>query len=243
MKARFEMTLRRNRAGRLSAWPGGRSGGWQIIYTGFILIMLSFFILLTSFASLDSSKITRFASSFSNAVNVLGGGKSIERSTTLLESEMQLLPKKDLVAQLFEQVRTISQEEELDQISLSRSDQGVVMILKDNLLFDSARADLTPAAYPRLKKIARMIDRIPVPVEIGGHTDDRPIHTGAFPSNWELSTARAISVLRRMIEHHGVDPQRLSAVGFSQYQPLAENSSPENQAMNRRVEFVFLVEG
>jgi chemotaxis protein MotB len=216
--------------------------GWQIVYTGFVLIMLSLFILLTSFASLDPSKITQFVDSFSNAVSVLSGGKSIQKSRTFLPTQVDALSKQDLTAELFEQVRRFSEEEELDQVHLHRSDQGVVMTLIDNLLFDSGKTDLTRDAYPLLRKIARLIDHVRVPVEIGGHTDDRPIQTALFPSNWELSTARAVSVLRYLIEHHGVDAQRLSAVGFAHYQPLSVDDGPLHHAMNRRVEFVFLVE-
>jgi chemotaxis protein MotB len=216
--------------------------GWQIVYTGFVLIMLSLFILLTSFASLDPSKITQFVDSFSNAVSVLGGGRSIQKSRTFLPTQVDALSKQDLTAELFEQVRRFSEEEELDQVLLHHSDQGVVMTLIDNLLFDSGKTDLTRDAYPLLQKIARLIDHVRVPVEIGGHTDDRPIQTALFPSNWELSTARAVSVLRYLIEHHGVDAQRLSAVGFAHYQPVSPDDGPLHHAMNRRVEFVFLVE-
>lgn len=221
---------------------GHRTGAWQMIYTGFILIMLCFFILLTSFASLQPAKITQFVNSFSIAVNVLGGGKGIEQSHGMLNSQVNLLPKQDLVALLFEQVRQARDEEDIDQVGLHRSDQGVVMTLSDRLLFDSARAELSSVAYPLLEKIARLIERIPVPVEIRGHTDDRPIGTTAFASNWQLSAARALSVLRFLIEHGHADANRLAAVGFAQYQPLVPNDSPAHRALNRRVEFVFMAE-
>lgn len=220
-----------------------QAGGWQIIYTGFILIMLSFFILLTSFSSLDASKVTRFVSSFSNAVSVLDYGKSIEPGQTLLDSEFSVLPMENQAAELFEKVRRISQEEGLDEISLARTRNGVVMTLKDSLLFESAMADLAPAAYPRLEKIGTLIRRLDVPVEIEGHTDNRPISTRRFPSNWELSTARAVSVLRYFIENLKIDAKRLSAAGRGEYEPVVANDSPEHQAMNRRVNFIFRVNG
>lgn len=220
-----------------------QAGGWQIIYTGFILIMLSFFILLTSFTSLDASKVTRFVSSFSNAVSVLDYGKSIEPGRTLLDSEFTVLPRENRVAELFEKVRRISREEGLDEITLARTRNGVVMTLKDSLLFESAMADLTPAAFPRLAKIGRLIRRLDVPVEIEGHTDNRPIRTRRFPSNWELSTARAVSVLRYFIENRKIDAKQLSAVGRGPYEPVAPNDSAEHQAMNRRVNFIFRVNG
>lgn len=217
------------------------ANGWQIVYTGFILIMLSFFILLTSFSSLDASKVTRFVSSFSNAVSVLNHGKSIEKGDTMLDAEFTIQARKNAIAELFEKVRQVSSELGLEDIMMQTTKHGVVMTLKDSLLFESAKADLSYDAYPRLDKIGRLIQRIDVPVEIEGHTDSRPIHTQRFPSNWELSTARAVTVLRYFIEMKKIDVQRLSAVGFSEYHPVAANDSPVHQAINRRVNFVFKI--
>lgn len=217
------------------------TNGWQIVYTGFILIMLSFFILLTSFSSLDASKVTRFVSSFSNAVSVLNHGKSIEKGDTILDAEFAIMARENAIAELFEKVRQVSFDLGLDQVMLKLTKDGVVMTLKDSLLFESAQADLSVAAYPRLEKIGQLIQRIDVPVEIEGHTDNRPIRNQRFPSNWELSTARAVSVLRYFIEKQKINAQRLSAVGFSEYHPVAANDSPAHQSLNRRVNFVFKI--
>lgn len=216
--------------------------GWQTVYAGFVMIMLCFFILLTSFSSLAPSKVTRFVSSFSQAVSVLEQGSKLEEGRTIQTAEPKSLPQEQLAAQLFEQVRQASQEVGLDQVVLQRTPKGVVLTLTDSLLFDSGRARFSAEAYPRLEKISRLIQRIPVPVEIQGHTDNHPIRTAEFPSNWELSTARAISVLRLLIQNPVVAPQRLSAVGFAEFQPVAANDSPANRAMNRRVDFVFQIE-
>ncbi len=216
--------------------------GWQTVYAGFVMIMLSFFILLTSFSSLAPSKISRFVSSFSQAVSVLEGGKRLEEGKTIQTAEPKVLPQEQITAQLFEQVRQTSHDVGLDQVVLQRTPKGVVLTLTDTLLFDSGRARFSSAAYPRLEKIGRLIQRIPVPVEIQGHTDNQPIRTAEFPSNWELSTARSISVLRYLIENPEIAPQRLSAVGFAQFQPVVANDSPAHRSMNRRVDFVFQVE-
>lgn len=219
------------------------SAGWQTVYAGFAMIMLSFFILLTSFSSLAPSKITRFVSSFSDAVSVLEHGSNLEEGKTIKGDEVQLLPREDLAAQLFEQVRQASHAEGLDQVVLQRTPKGVVLTLNDTLLFDSGQARLSEAAYPRLEKIGRLIQRIQTPVEIQGHTDNQPIHTNEFPSNWELSTARAISVLRYLIQTPEIAPERLSAVGFAEFQPMVANDTAEQRAQNRRVDFVFHIEG
>lgn len=237
-------------ASRLSKWTLLRrhqgeiqTSGWQVTYAGFVMLMLCFFILLTSFASPEPSKITRFASSFSNAVNVLEHGSSIESGDVLVDGGVQLLPREDLAAQLFEKVRRVSGEEGLDQILLQRTPKGVVMTLTDTLLFESGQAHFSADAYPRMEKIGRLIARIDAPVEIQGHTDNQPIRTDTFPSNWELSTARAISVLRYLIQTPEIAPERLSAVGFAEFQPVAANDSLNHRARNRRVDFVFNLEG
>ncbi|MBI5063001.1 MAG: flagellar motor protein MotB [Desulfatitalea sp.] len=219
------------------------SAGWQTVYAGFAMIMLCFFILLTSFSSMAPSKVTRFVSSFSNAVSVLEHGASLEEGETIKGAEIQLLPREHLTAQLFEQVRQASREEGLDEVVLQRTPKGVVLTLTDTLLFASGEARFSEAAYPRLEKIGRLIQRIQVPVEIQGHTDNQPIRTTDFPSNWDLSTARAISVLRHMIQTPEIMPERLSAVGFAEFQPMVANDSAEQRALNRRVDFVFHIEG
>ncbi len=219
------------------------TGRWQMVYTGFILIMLCFFILLTSFVSLDASKITQFVNSFSDAVSVLRHGRSIDPGDIMLDVQVQMLARQELLAQLFERVRQAVREEDLDQVAtLRRTDRGVVLTLQDKLLFDSGAAHFSSDAYARMSKIGRMVRNVGVPVQIEGHTDDRPIRTASFASNWELSAARAVTVLRYLSETLGVDAQQLSAVGFSEYQPIAPNDSDTHRAMNRRVDLIFKID-
>jgi chemotaxis protein MotB len=218
------------------------SGGWQLIYTGFVLIMLSFFIMLTSFASLQKAKVTRFAHAFSSAVRVFQGGKSLENGDTANEADINLVAAEDQVARLFERVSSLSERQQLNGVGIERSRRGVVMTLSDTMLFDSGSAELSQIAYPLLEKIGGIIAGVSVPVEIEGHTDNMPIRTGRFPSNWELSTARAINVLRFFIDRNRADARRISAAGRSEYQPLCTNDTAENRARNRRVEIIFKVD-
>jgi chemotaxis protein MotB len=213
--------------------------GWQIVYTGFVLILLSFFIMLTSFASLQQSKITRFVHAFSTAVSVFKGGKNLEPGQTMIDGQAAIVDKEDKIARLFEKVRELSQANNLSQVGLRKTRSGVAMTLSEKLLFASGEARLNPQAFPLIHSVSRIIGQINVPVEIQGHTDSQPIQTAQFPSNWELSTARAVNVLRRMIDFEKVDSGRVSAVGFAEFQPLATNDSPDHMARNRRVEIVF----
>lgn len=219
--------------------PQTDTDGWQIVYTGFILILLCFFIMLTSFASLERSRITQFVQSFANAVSVFDGGRSLEPGKTIINADAMVVDKEDPIALLFEKVRHFGKQSGLDSVSIQRSERGVIMTLADNTLFESGEAELSMSSHALLKKIGMIVNSTHARVDIQGHTDDRPIRTHAFPSNWELSTARAVNVLRYLIADAGVSPHRLSAVGLSKYHPLAPNISAENRARNRRVEIIF----
>jgi chemotaxis protein MotB len=216
--------------------------GWQIVYTGFVLILLCFFIMLTSFASLQKSKITQFTQAFSSAVSVFEAGKALENGQTMIDSRAAIVNKEDKIARLFEKVRSLSGKYDLSQITIRKTRNGVAMMLSENLLFDSGDARLTLEAQPLIKRLGHVIQEIAIPVEIQGHTDSRPIHTNAFPSNWELSTARAVNVLRFLVHSQGIDPNRISAVGFAEFQPLVPNNTVDNRAANRRVEVVFKID-
>ncbi|MDE1930709.1 MAG: peptidoglycan -binding protein [Alphaproteobacteria bacterium] len=134
----------------------------------------------------------------------------------------------------------------LSAILASRKDIRVVgdrFVFQSDVLFDTASAELTPAAQTQLTKLAQALKQLSgeIPnnidwvLEIDGHTDARPIHTGQFPSNWELSSARAQSVVRFLIDQ-GIPPNRLVAAGFGQYTPIATGTTDADYAQNRRIE-------
>jgi len=117
----------------------------------------------------------------------------------------------------------------------------VVTIVSDKVLFEPGQADLRPEGREVVDKLAAAIGRLPNQLAVEGHTDNVPI-TGRYPSNWELSTARATSVLRELIERHGIAPPRLSAAGYADERPVATNDTPEGRSANRRVELVVLAD-
>lgn len=125
-------------------------------------------------------------------------------------------------------------------ISANRTDQGVVLILQERLLFDSAEADLKPEGEPFLDKVALLLNNIPNYVRVEGHTDNRPIATRQYPSNWELSGARASSVIRHILASGDYNEQRFIAAGYGDTRPIVPNDSVENLQKNRRVEMVIL---
>ena len=218
----------------------GARGSWQIVYTSFVLILLSFFILLSSFATMEPAKVMRFTRSFADAVNVLTGGLSFERGQTNLGPSSQMVDKESELADIFQAVGAYTEALELDNdIELEKSTKGIVMTLADKALFNLGDAQITENAILLLDKIGAIISQSGYYVRIEGHTDNLPIMNARFPSNWELSTARAVNVLRYFVEQRRIPAGRLSAVGFGEFQPKYPNDTVANQAKNRRVEIIF----
>jgi chemotaxis protein MotB len=213
---------------------------WQIIYSGFVLILLSFFIMLCSYYSLQATKITRFVKSFSDAVNILSGGIQFRQGKAELIKAVEIVHPRHELARLFEDVQGMVAQLNMEEtVHVALTAKGLVMRLSDAVLFDSGMADMRPQAYPLMRRIGTIITRTPREVRIEGHTDDRPIHTRRYPSNWELSTARAVRVLRYFMEAHNIPATRMVAVGYGEFQPVVPNISKANRSKNRRVEIII----
>ncbi|MBK8191216.1 MAG: OmpA family protein [Vampirovibrionales bacterium] len=128
----------------------------------------------------------------------------------------------------------------IPDIEVQRQERGIVVRLPDSLLFPSGSDALTPGARTTLDRLAPVLRDNPTPIKIEGHTDNAPIATGRFPSNWELSTARATQIVRYLITQRGFSPGRLSASGYGEFHPIATNSSIEGKQKNRRVDIVLM---
>jgi chemotaxis protein MotB len=129
-------------------------------------------------------------------------------------------------------------------LEIRKQERGVVLSLKDNILFSAGSAELSPAARHTLDtladQLAASIGSAPRPIRVEGHTDNTPITTSKYPSNWELSTARATNIVRYLIVSHHFRPDRLSAAGYGEFRPVQNNSSIEGKQKNRRVDIVIL---
>lgn len=128
---------------------------------------------------------------------------------------------------------------EMDQVRVRESEFWLEIEVQTDILFPTGVADVSSRAVPVLARLARVLAPFPNPVRVEGHTDDVPISTGRFPSNWELSAARAANVVR-LFAGNDVDPARLAAIGMGEYQPVAENSTIDGRNRNRRVLVVVL---
>jgi chemotaxis protein MotB len=212
---------------------------WLLTYADMITLLLAFFIVMYSISQLDAKKFGKMADALNG---VLRGGESIfdkysepqsHQGHGLLKfGNLRMIQK--LVEEKFEKLGR--SEDVITEIT----ERGLVVHIVESALFPTGSAELQPRAIEVLDLIARRIVGIPNHIRIEGHTDDRPIETPRYPSNWELSSARATEVVRYFVENHRVEPDRISALGYGRYRPVKPNNSIENRAKNRRVDVVIL---
>ena len=152
----------------------------------------------------------------------------------------QQLDELNRVKSLLEQ--SLSKEIQDKQVKLQMMEKGLVITVVGDLLFDSGKAKIRSEAYPTLNKVAKvLIENVPqFDVGIEGHTDNQAIRYSGWKSNWELSSARALSVLHYLVKQENVPPRRLSAIGFGEFHPVSDNDTKEGQQLNRRVEIVIM---
>lgn len=136
----------------------------------------------------------------------------------------------------------LSQEIRAQQVKLELMDKGLVVTVVGDVLFDSGRAKIRQEAYPILDKVADVLEENVPQLNVGieGHTDNQAIKYSGWKSNWELATGRALSVLHYLTDEKGLLPERLSAIGYGEYNPVASNETKEGRQLNRRVEIVIL---
>lgn len=209
---------------------------WMVTYGDLMSLLLTFFVLLVSFSSIQMAKFQKALGSLKGALGVLPREESVLKQWEPVMPQLTDYQKRR-VYKVISQLRNVVKTEGLEQnISMESTGNGIIIRIESPILFGLGEAELKPSAYPILNKILEMTQQWPNNIRIEGHTDDLPIHTSRFPSNWELSTARALSVLRYFLQRGAIEPQRLAAVGYGQYHPLVPNNSPANRAKNRRVE-------
>jgi chemotaxis protein MotB len=148
--------------------------------------------------------------------------------------------KNDLNAIRTELERALAAEIKRNDVALHMEEDGLVVSLREIGFFDSGSATIKPAAEDAFGRVAAILREHACAVRIEGHTDNVPIHTAQFASNWELSTARATGLVKALIEDHEISPQRLSAAGFAEFHPVAPNDDAKGRQLNRRVDVVIL---
>lgn len=222
----------------------------MLTYSDMVTLLLAFFVLLFSFSELDVQRFRAIMSAFQASVGVLDGGQRVVQDDHAIQGrtdwELQDINwhRPELERQLFgvhAELQAFVTGRDLDEaVQVELTERGVTVRFADQVLFDLGQADLKSEALRVLDELADVLEGLPNHVRVEGHTDDWPINTERFPSNWELSTARATTVLRYLIEEHAMAPDSLSAAGYGEYRPLGPNDTAEARAGNRRVDIVLL---
>lgn len=236
--------------------PGVGAPLWLLTFSDMITLVLIFFILLYSYSTIDAIKWKQAVSSLKGSLGVMNDGSSLNDLNMVGQGEpgddinkinvtvedladfeklqQEKREMEDLKASLREQLAEIDQ-----RIIVSTDERGVILRFEDSVLFDKGKADLKQNAKTTLDMVGNILGSLDNYIRIEGHTDNLPINTARFPSNWELSTSRATNVLRFLLEH-GLNPQKLSAVGYGEYHPLVPNLDEASRQKNRRVDIVIL---
>ena len=207
-------------------------------------LLLTFFVLLYSMSSIDEEQFEVALTSLQEGLGVLRGGRTIATQRLMDGAAVGdgFTPINiEMLENVMGQIEQYVMEEEVDDaVSMEMSQRGLEVRFTGEVLFDLGEAEIRPEGEDILREVAGLIDQLPNDVMVEGHTDDLPIRTDEFPSNWELSTARATEVTRFLIEDEDLESDRFSAAGYSEYRPLVPNDSPENRAQNRRVEVILM---
>ena len=221
---------------------------WLAAFGDLMSLLLCFFVLLLSMSSMDAKKVSEAIGSLSGAMSVLEGGTKTEISkmriqeSTPIESQDETSEQVNKVTQAVIDANEMMEKGHGPTISMEEAQKGFKIELPSSLLFKPGTATIyNEDALLFLKRIALIIDEMPnsVKVSVQGHTDNvPPSKNSPFKDNWELSSARGISVLQELILD-GVDPKRISAAGFAEFTPKATNATKKGRAKNRRVEIHF----
>jgi chemotaxis protein MotB len=234
---------------------------WLVSYSDLITVLFALFVVLFASSYRDNQVIRKLSTAIHIGFQQLGAfqGQKIEGrdSSSNLPTEepagsapvsgemaakgtLSNAPAVDF-AQLRKQLEAaISDEIRNREVVMRVTPEGFVISLNDVGFFNSGQAVLLPGAGGKIRRIATVLAEHGLDLRVEGHSDDQPIHTAQFRSNWELSTARAMAVLMLLVDDSGIDPRKVSIAGYGQYRPVADNSTPEGRQLNRRVDLVVV---
>lgn len=225
---------------------------WMTTFSDLMTLLLTFFILLFSFSNVNAQKFEDIANALQSILTGQGAITIFESDSTPGDAPMEeITPTSDEEAEdisnktkeIYKIVQNFIEEEGLEaEVTLRADRRGVIIDIKETILFDSGRAELKAESNRVLDKLTKLINQFDNNIIVEGHTDNVPMHNYKFPSNWELSVTRATTVVRYFTEERDIDPTRLSAAGYGEHRPIAPNNNDENRALNRRVNILIVTE-
>lgn len=214
------------------------SPAWMATFADMMTLLMSFFILILSFSSIELDKFKMAMGSLQGALGTLGVQKKLLPDQSWFSPNTQNTDqiKENSILDHIEKMREQIKKEGLeDKISIEEEGGEVYIQMKDDMMFQSGKAELKPTYFNLLSLIAKTFLADAKQIRVEGHTDNIPIQTKEYQSNWELSIQRALNVVRHFVNHENIHPAKLIIAGYGEHKPIAANDSPSNRAKNRRV--------
>lgn len=219
---------------------------WIATYSDTVTLLLTFFIMLYSVSAVNEQKVRQLAASFQNVLLGQAGDTLFDFNmkngdVPLVGEETSGISTGNAANDVYKKVQEVVQKNKLESsVEIKRDPRGVIIELRDNVLFDSGSAEIKTNSVNILEKLNSVISSVPYNISVEGHTDNVPISNYKYESNWELSTARAVSVVKYFVETKNNTPVRFTAAGYGEYKPLVANDSDEHRAKNRRVNILIV---
>lgn len=213
---------------------------WLLTYADLITLLLGLFVILYAISKVDAEKYSQTISALSGVFGgpkpsvVSGNAGVVNTPAAMLRSEREHIEQ--------ELKRALQLNLPKGLVTITNDERGVTVHILEEMLFASGSAEFKSSSFAMLDSLAEVLKKLNNDLRVEGHTDNVPIHTALFPSNWHLSVTRSMNAGYYLIEKHRISPERVSVVGYSEYKPLVPNTSPENRAQNRRVDIVILTE-
>src|ERR1035437_1445065 len=237
---------------------------WLVSYADFITLLFAVFVVLYAMGQSDKKKVEEVMQAIQQSFGMATAGATAPKVNVIPSPAITIIPSLKPELKVVPigrarsgQAKTRAEEKDFRQIkaaveaylikqgaqskvTLEITRRGLIVSLKEAGFFNSGQANIKPEAYEQIDTIAEVMTQYNNPLRLEGHTDNVPISTAQFPSNWELSTARATNGLKYLLKNFDVDANKISATGYAEFRPIADNTTPEGRAKNRRVDLVML---
>lgn len=237
---------------------------WLVSYADFITLLFAVFVVLYAMGQSDKAKVEQVMQSIQASFGMTNAGASAPKINVIPSQAITVIPslKPELKINPMGRTRSGQAKSRADEkdfrqikaaveaylvkqgaqskVTLEITRRGLIVSLKEAGFFNSGQANIKPDAYELINSIAEVMTQYNNPLRLEGHTDNVPISTAQFPSNWELSTARATNGLKYLLKNFDVDANKISATGYAEFRPIADNTTSEGRARNRRVDLVML---
>jgi len=237
---------------------------WLVSYADFITLLFAVFVVLYAMGQSDKKKVEEVMQAIQQSFGMATAGASAPKVSVISSQAITVIPslkpeikvspmgrsrngqaKARAEEKDFRQIKSsveayLVKQGAQSKVTLEITRRGLIVSLKEAGFFNSGQANIKPEAYELINTIAEVMTQYNNPLRLEGHTDNVPISTSQFPSNWELSTARATNGLKYLLKNFEVDPNKISATGYAEFRPIADNATPEGRAKNRRVDLVML---